>query len=316
MTTTLTAPAPPAFDHADDTDIFARVIPFTYERHYWGEHRTESLAEIDVAADRLTKEEQAQAKALMSLTKRLIESPEIDAIRLVDRRFAAFMRKVATPFKPTEYLVPVALIETVRANAKLWLESRARLADEAAEMFPQRVEEMAAKDPLHDPDVYPSKEDFRAKFTARYRFQDFGVPELLRALSENAFAEERQKMAELGREASERIEQHLAGTLLSILTHFKDLLSPKANGRRPSLREGALTPLMEFLSLAPMRNVTGSAAMQSIVDQLNQLQTGLTVEDLRDDQFRSVIALRVEEIAASVNDLVSDETRRGIRLRK
>ena len=320
MSTTIEAPlvaAPVEPVEAVPTDVFSRVIPFMYERHYWGEHRKESMTDVDVAADRLTPEDQIKAKALMTLNKRMIESPEINNIRLVDRRFGDFMRRVATPWRPSEFFVPVGLVQPVHVNAKKWIESRERLADEATATFPQRIAEMAEKDPLHDPDFYPTPEEFRAKFTASYRFMDFGVPELLRALSEHAFEEERAKMAELGREAEHMIEQHLAGSLLAILTHLKDLLAPRANGRMPSLRDEALKPLLEFMALVPMRDATNFTGLQNVVKQLEQLQSGVTVDALRDDkQFRAVIATRMEELAASVSDLVVDDAQRAIRLRK
>lgn len=289
-------------------DVFARTVHMVVERHYFGETRSASLATVQTEAD----------KAVLALTKRLVKSPETAAIRQRDAQFRAWLRTVATPFRAGVWLVPVGLIERVEAEARRWVADRDRLADAAAVAYPGRIEEMREPlGPLFNPMDYPPTDRFRADFWVAFRFIDFGVPNVLREIRADVWERERVKLEEARRQAREVVEQHLAGSLLRITDHVVDLLRPRANGRRPALREGALDDLLTFLDLAPLRDVTNFEGLQRAVEQLRRAADGLSVEGLRDsDELRDRTAAAVAAARDVVAGLVTEDTRRAIRVRE
>lgn len=259
---------------APTADVFARTVPFLLERHGWGQHKKGSMARVETQAN----------KALLTLTKRLIESPELRAITACDVAFRVYLQGAATPFRPNLYLVAIGMIEATDTRARQWERERGELADKAADVFPAQVALMPdlLKDQFNPLD-YPSQERFRASFWVDWRFIDLGVPNLLREIRADVFERERAKLARIGQEATDLIQQHLRGTLLEITNHLSGLLAPKADGRWSTLREGSLDKLNEFLATVSLRDTTNDEELKRVVRRLRALGGGLDVEQLRED---------------------------------
>lgn len=296
-------------------DVFARTMPLIVERHYFGEHKNASLANVDVRKN--TPDEADADKRLLSMKKRLIESPETQAVHQCDNRFRDYLKSVATPFRPGFWLVPVGLVEPLHARAKQWQAEREVLVDAATAAYPMRVAAMGARlGPLYNTLDYPPPPVFRAAFWIDWRFVDFGVPNLLREINAEVFAEERGKVQAQAAKARELIEQHAAATLLEITDHLEGLLQPKGGGKFPQLRTGALDKLRAFLDTAAMRDVTDFKDMQAVTRRLGQMMAGVTVEGLRDDDaLRERLGRGMAAAKETVAKLVTDDARRGIRLR-
>lgn len=295
-------------------DVFARTVPFVYERHYFGENKKASMAHVEVKKE---GEEREADKRLLTLTKKLIEMPEIAAIRMSDMRFYKYLVDASTPFRPGFYLVALGMVERVHARATSWESERAALADEAAEKYQAKVHEMRVPlGPLFNPADYPPTERFRAAFWVDWRFVDFGVPQVLRELRQEVFERERQKLEAAGNKARVLVEEHLAGALLKITAHLAELLTPRAGGKMPTLRSGALDRLFQFLNTAALRDVTDFKALQQVTGRLAHLASGLKVAQLRDDEdLRARMAAAMAEAKEQLAGLVSEETQRAILLR-
>lgn len=293
---------------APGADVFARTVPFIYERHYFHEHRKASLATVETPTE----------KRLLALRKRVIEMPETAAIRLLDTRFREFVQANATPFRPGFYLVPLPLVERVEAEARSWEVRRGELADRAAVAYPAQLELMRGPlGPQFNLLDYPSAPRFRAAFWVDWRFINFGVPNVLREIRAEIFEREREKLARAGAKAQDLIEQHLATTLYEITEHLSLLLKPKAGGRMPALREGALDGLLQYLDTISMRDVTGFRELQAVTRRLRAATEGVDIEQLRDDDaLRARVAAVVDEAKREVGLLVVDDDQREVLLRE
>lgn len=311
----MTATATPVRRSTTPPDVFARTVPLIVERHAFWEHKKTGMAGVNITGQ--TEEEQARTKALLALTKRLLNSPETSAVRQRDENFRKHLQTVTTPFRPGFYLVPVGLVERVDRDALGWETDRDALADRAAEAYPGHVTAMAERlGSLYNPLDYPTQERFRAAFWVDWRFVDFGVPNILREIKADVFEREREKLARTGAQAREMVEQHLAGSLLKITDHVAALLKPRANGKMPALRDGALDRLLDFLNTVEARNVTDFKGLQTVTTRLKAMAKGLNIELLRDDEeLRARTAVAIEEAKAAVDELVTEDTRRAIRLR-
>lgn len=312
MTTTATRRQAAA---APSTDVFARTVPLLLEKHYFGESKKASMAPVSI--DGQTAAEQARTKAMLTLSKRLLNSEELRKVRYRDIEFRDYLRGVSTPFRPGLYLVPLALVEAVDEAARTWEAERAALVEAAAVAYPAHVQAMREPlGPLFNPLDYPPAGVFRSKFWVDWRFVDFGVASVLREVRADIFRRETEKLQRQAGEARTLIEQHLRGSLLEITAHLRDLLGPKASGKRPQLRDNCLERLMGFLATVEQRDVTGDESLQRVVARLRKLSTGLDLEVLRDDEdVRDATAKDMALIAAQVERLVVEGPARGIRFR-
>lgn len=307
-------------------NVFSRTIPFLVERHNWGGHKKASLAHVtigDAPEDPTARAEweimQARVKAAVSLNKRLLNSPALQAINRHDAAFRLFLSsQAATPFRRGLYLVPVGMIAPVNTHATAWATERERLADAAAEEYPDLIEEAPQRlGPLFNRADYPSVERFRAAFWVHWRFVDMGVPNLLREVNLEAFEQARRKMAEEAEQASAMIQQHLRSSLLEITEHIAGLLAPRANGHRVGIRQGALDGLKTFLATLEQRDTTEDESLRAVARRLLQVSTGVDVDQLKDDDaLRSRMAFHMDEAKADLERLIEEiPVRRGIILR-
>lgn len=299
---------------APTPDVFARTVPFMVERHSFGEHRKASLTHVDIKKDR---EDQADVdKTFVNLTKRILQSPKLGAIRQADTRFRNFLhREASTPFRPGLVLVPIGMIETVADRAQQWEDTRAALVEEAALELVAIIESMRVPlGPLFNPMDYPSAARFKAAYWVSWRFIDLGVPNLLREIRADVFAREREKVAREGTKAVNLVQQHLRGLLLEITEHVGKVLTPTADNRFPALRKDSLTDLNQFLAAIEMRDVTNDVELRGLVRQLKDLNMDRAV--LKDDEaLRRAAGAQVEAIRETLAGLVERGGGRQVMIR-
>ncbi len=298
--------------------VFARTVPFTVERHSFGLHRKANLAALESKV--------VNAPELLSLNKRLLEMPELQAIRTHDGHFRDWLNSRAIPFTPGLYLVPHGLVEDVEAEAIKWEQERDRLADVATDAYwpqgtkagtyPEHLKAIQVKlGPLFDPRNYPNRDRFRAAYWVTWRFVEMGTPNVLREFKSDIFRREAAKTRRLGEQARGMVEQHLLSSLKGITEHLHRLLLPTESGKTRAIRDGALDDLTDFLSTVEARNITNNADLSGLTRHLRQLQAGLTVEQLREDKtLRAETAVAFESIAETLAGLVEDEPDRLLRV--
>lgn len=285
---------------------FSATAPFFVERHSWGEHRKANMSAVAIR----DAEDEAATKRMLSLRKRLLDSETTRAIRLLDTRFRERLHELsATPFRPGIYLIPLGLVERCFDEAQQYERERDALADRAAEEFPNLIAPMRAQlGPLFNPDDYPSPQRFRACFWVNYRFIDMGVPNVLRSLRADVLARERRAIEDEARQVVDLVKQHLRGSLLDITDHLRTLLAPKANGRMPALRDGALDRLFEFLQTLELRDVTNDGALRTLAGRIRQQIDGISdVQDIRDDEaLRQRMAASMEQAHRLLETMVEE----------
>lgn len=302
---------------APTADVFARTIPFIVERHYFGENRKASTSRVSI--DRSDEPEVAETdRRYLSLTKRLINSPEIQAVRHRDAQFRDWLYAHATPWRPGMYLVPVALAERAVEEARRWEAERAALVAAAAEAYPAHVQAMRVPlGVLYNPADYPPAAQFAAQFWVSWRFVDMGVPNLLRQFKADVFRQEQEKLRRQAAEAGDLIRQHLRSSLLEITSHLAELLTPREDGKRRQLKSLALDGLDEFLATIEARDVTGDGELGTIVGRLRGFARGLTVEQLRnDDALRTATQASFAQAVTDLEQIVELAPSRRIRLRE
>jgi hypothetical protein len=304
-----------AIENAVGPELFTKTVPFIYEKHSFGEHKTASMSRVEVQT---FEQEEKPDKALLSLRKRLLDMPELNAIHQHDARFHRFLKnETSTPWKPGLYLVPAGLVPRVYARAEAWEQRRAELVQEAGAKYREHVVTAQQKlGPLFDESDYPSLDRFIAAFWVKFRFIDIGTPNVLRTLNAEVFAREIAKVETEAREAQAAIREHLRVLLLDITETLATRLTPKGDGKFPRLQDNALDEVLQFLDTAALRNVTDDQQLQSFVATLKGLGNGLDVHALRDDtHLRAQTAAAIAAVKESLEPLVQSRVR-GIRVRE
>jgi hypothetical protein len=286
--------------------IQAKTICLALKFGSFGNSKGAPLALAEINAD----------KALLSLTKRLLDSPELTAIQKFDRDVAWSIRRLAfnSLFKGGVYLIPLSMVPTTDQILKAAMESRKLLVDAAVEAYPIRVTETKARlaDAADDRD-YPSIERFRAAFHMEYSYITFETPTKLKAISAALFQQETLKAQARLESVAVECQQTMRAGLLSLVEHLHDRLTPDATGKQKRLHTTTITQLSEFLDIFTLKNVTDDDQLASIVAQAKDLMEGVDHTTLKSsDILRAKMLEGLESVKSALDPLIVDKANRRI----
>src|SRR5215472_14987626 len=212
-----------------------------------GNTRKVSSARVEVDAD----------KNSIHISKSLLDSPELEAIRRLDGEIRRYLHNVCLPFEPGIHLLPIGLIEAADAELGTFRAKRERLVEEFLGAYPRLCEEAAGRlRTLYNPLDYPPRETVRSQFSCSWQYVSYGVPHQLREVSERMFQSERERAAERMAEAYTEVRQVLRQAMVELVAHLRDRLTDQPDGTPQRLRESTVQKLREFLDTFDFRNVT------------------------------------------------------------
>ena len=115
MATTL-----PTLDiHESGADLARKTVFIKLHLGLLGNTRKVSSSQVEVDAD----------KALILVTKRLLASPELQAIRTLDGELRRYLYDTCLPFEVGIHLLPLGLLETVDEKLREFREKRSVLVE-------------------------------------------------------------------------------------------------------------------------------------------------------------------------------------------
>jgi len=193
-----------------------------------GNSRKVSSSQVAVVAD----------KALIRVSKTLLDSPELRAIRTLDGDIRHFLYDMCLPFEVGIHLLPLGLVETVDERLHEFKYKRGELVESFLSAYPRLCQEAAGRlRTLYNPADYPPVDDVRSRFTFGWQYVSYGVPEQLREISAQFFQEEREKAVVAMSEACSEIQQVMRASLLELVSHLRDRLGDQPDGKPQRLRE-------------------------------------------------------------------------------
>ena len=270
-----------------------------------GNTRKVSSAQVEVDAD----------KNSIHISKSLLDSPELEAIRRLDGEIRRYLYSTCLPFEPGIHLLPIGLIEP--ADAKL-TEFRAK-REELVEVFLGAYRRLCAEAAgrlrtLYNPLDYPPLEAVRSQFTCSWQYVSYGVPHQLREVSERMFQHEREKAAEGMAEAYTEVRQVLRQAMVELVAHLRDRLTDQPDGTQQRLRESTVQKLREFLETFDFRNVTDDQELKEQVERARNLLSGTTTDAIRNTaELRVRVREGMTEIVQRLETMVSDRVGRKFR---
>jgi hypothetical protein len=270
-----------------------------------GNSRKVSPSQVEVDAD----------KALSRVSKTLLDSPELQAVRALDGDVRHFLYDMCLPFDVGIHLLPLCLVETVEEKLRAFQEKRGELVESFLTAYPRLCREAAGRlRTLYNPPDYPPVDGVRSRFTFTWQYVSYGVPEQLREISARFFEEEREKAVVTMSEACKEIQQVMRASLLELVNHLRERLANQTDGKPQRLRESTVQRLRDFLATFDMRNVVDDQELKEQVEKARALLEGVSTDELRNMPLvRASVREGMASIAAQMDVLVADRVSRKFR---
>lgn len=254
-------------------------------------------------------------KALLRVSKQLLDSPELEAIRKADTKMRTWLYNTCLPYDLGIMLLPVGLIQNAQNRMTEYRAERESLV----EAFCAAYDGLKAKavqhlGSLYKESDYPSVHAIRERFVFEWQYISMTTPGQLKALGAAFFQAEQEKAAKQMETATEEITALMRQTLYEMVSHLQDRLTPGEDGKPKILRESAVKNLQDFLATFDLRNVTDDAALASEVAKVRELVGGTNAVAIRNsDLFREKIRSGMESITAKLGTMVEEKPGRKFR---
>jgi hypothetical protein len=290
------------------TDLARKTVFIKLHLGLLGNTRKVSSSQVEVDAD----------KALIRVSKTLLDSPELQAIRTLDGDLRRYLYDTCLPFDVGIHLLPLGLLETADERLREFKRKRDELVEAFLVAYPRLCQEAAGRlRTLYNPADYPPVDEVRSRFTLSWQYVSYGVPEQLGEISARIFETEREKAAEAMSQACDEIQQVMRASLLELVSHLRDRLADQPDGKPQRLRESTLQKLRDFLGTFDLRNVVDDQDLKEQVDKARALLEGVSTDALRNmPLIRSRVREGMAELAAQMDTLAGDRVSRKFRFDK
>lgn len=257
-------------------------------------------------------------QSFLRVSKTLLDSPELDAIRHHDNGLRKWLNNVCLPLLdwPGVLVVPNVLVQKVWDQCRLHREERHELVASFIHLYPSLIEKAKTSlGSLYNEMDYPPVEEIKTKFTFYWTIRSFKTPESLKQISAEIWEEEKKATKAQFSAAMEEITAVLRQNLFDLVTHLKDKLETTADGKQKQLRESTVGNLKEFLENFDLRNVTNDTELAEVVTKAKALIGDTDAATIRtSDDFRKKIFEGMDELTVTLGGLVEERPSRKFRL--
>jgi hypothetical protein len=192
---------------------------------------------------------------------------------------------------------------------------RERLQDVARELAAQYDTMKSEADrklgTLFNASDYPTTLD--GLFDLEVTYPGIEPPNYLMALHPDTYQQEQARVRERFESAVELAEQAFATELQRVTAHLAERLTGLHDGQPKVFRDSAVENLREFFDRFRRLNIRSSPELDMLVEEAQQVITGIEPQQLRDSvRLRQMVARDFEQIQASVGEMLVDRPRRNI----
>jgi hypothetical protein len=296
------------------TSAIENSICLALQRGKLGNSRKVSTAKIETKADR----------AMLKLSKQLLDSPEYDAIKSLDGRIGKYLDSYALPsvlpHSDAVWFIPLGLVTRIQTKLLDFSAERKQLVKAFVAAYPQRVREAAEGEraklgEFADINDYPPVHDIEEKFYLDWQYVEFGVSDKLRQIDSKLFEQERQRNERQWAEATVVAQQTLRACMAKLVDHMVDRLSGNEDGKPKRFNDTLITNVNEFLGVFDARNITNDQELKVLVDRARQIVRGVDPEVLRNnDSTRAYVARGFEQIKGRLDGMMTAVPKRAYRL--
>lgn len=287
-------------------NIAERTVCLSLTIRSIGNSRKVSSSQVEVDAD----------KDLIRVSKQLLDSEELKAIKALDSEMRQYLYRMALPslFRAGVYMLPVEIVEMVDDSLQKFQQDRSALIDKLIEAYPAlvRTAEERLRSTFAATD-YPTAEAVRDSFSISWQYVAFDTPDKLKAISGALFRREREKAERQWVDATEEIRRVLRAQFASLVGHMSEKLKPGEDGKKRVFRDSMVSKLAEFLETVKFRNVTDDDELSTLVGRARDLLKGVSAKDLRDEEaLRSSLQGGMDKIKSQLDQMVVEQPTRAI----
>lgn len=293
-----------------DAEIFRRAVCFTMTMRRFSNRRQGDVSKVrEASGDSLTVNR-------FKLSKKLIESPEFDAIVEFQGKLYkwATMRSTPSFFKEGIYLVKNEMVPEFEARLNEAVkELRDVLIPEFVAAYPGQIEEARqALNGQFNIQDYPRVQDVPNRFGIEWNWISFGVPENLPA---ELRAAEAAKISARFAEAEAQIMEALRSGFAETLAHVSERLTVEPGGKPKVFRDTLFEELTEYIGTFNARNLANDKELGSMVEKaqailarVNGGDAGEKARNIRDAaSMREQTAKAFAEMREAVNGMIGEK---------
>jgi hypothetical protein len=162
---------------------------------------------------------------------------------------------------------------------------------------------------LFNADDYPT--EIQGLFDVDWDFPSIEPPAYLMRLNPDLFRQEQERVTHRFEEAVQLAEQAFIDELAKLISHLTERLT--GDGEPKIFRDSAVTNLTEFFQRFQKLNVRSNVELDSLVEQAQELVTGVTPQALRDNAgLRGQVAKAMTLVQAELDEMMVAAPRRRI----
>ncbi|PWT76234.1 MAG: hypothetical protein C5B59_07120 [Bacteroidetes bacterium] len=250
-------------------------------------------------------------------SKKLLESPELDAIRKADMALRLWVDAQPTVWRYGKNMRIVGYegVKTVLEACSSYKNvARPALVAKFRDMYLQRVAEAQATatglgDQFNSQD-FPSVQDIEKEFSFTYNLTSFSTPEQLKKYAPELFEMEQAKKAEQFSLAVEDWKAGRRAILQEMVGHLLDILKPE-EGKKKKLHAATVTKLQDFLKTFDLDSVPDDVELQSEVAKLKLLMSGVDADKIKEsDNLKAQLVEGFQAATSNLSNLVTTTGRK------
>jgi hypothetical protein len=254
-------------------------------------------------------------RELLSASKLILDTknPAYRNVARVRSEASGYWRAETLPFPEAGLrLLPQAKLPAFDARMAQYRQELRDAASELAGQYDQIKSEAERRlGTLFNASDYPSTLD--GLFDLEVTYPAIEPPQYLVSLHPEVYQQEQARVRERFESAVELAEQAFATELQRLTAHLAERLTGLHDGQPKVFRDSAVENLREFFERFRRLNIRSSPELDVLVEEAQQVITGIEPQQLRDSvRLRQMVARDFEQIQASVGEMLVDRPRRNI----
>ena len=254
-------------------------------------------------------------RELLSASKLILDTknPAYRAVAAARSEASSYWRTVTLPFPEAGIrLLPQSSLSTFASTMQTYREQLQEAARELAAQYDTiKSEAQRRLGTLFNASDYPATLD--GLFDLEVSYPTVEPPNYLMALHPEVYQAEQARVRERFESAVELAEQAFATELQRLSAHLAERLTGLHDGQPKVFRDSAVENLREFFERFRRLNIRSSPELDMLVEEAQQVITGIEPQQLRDSvRLRQMVARDFEQIQASVGEMLVDRPRRNI----
>ena len=254
--------------------------------HAWGNSKGVKAADVSQFSGELAAQ---AAKKRVSMTKRLLECAEFQAIKSRDGHAGQWFAAHSVPslFRNGVYAVPIAIMHEWVLYLDVYQGERISLV--AAFYDAYQVARYAAQDelgPLYRPEDYPDAGTVADKFFIEVRYLELGVPGQLKLIAPEAFEKAQADLLDTIEQGKAHIESILCAEVQELVQNLRNVLQGLDDGTAKKFYDSHIQKIVEWSDLfLEARNVTGFDGLAAVAEQIKSIALGCDKDALKKFSF-------------------------------